>query len=220
MKYLLFSLILMYSAFVPQQSAAQAPAQTSQPLVELIEDKQEKRWNLYAQNNTDEEQEAFLIVKGEGFRRSADRPVIKKIPPNEKVLMITLIPLKGVTPNYTKIFPYETNLQTIEQRKGENKEEHVNIRPLKSDELTIFLEDDCEKCNLLVSYLNKNHIKYRKLDLGLNGKVVEFMWDNLRDKTPSSDVVTLPVIMDNNEIYHNIPNMKYFIDSYSWKKPK
>jgi len=55
--------------------------QNNTPPVELIEDKQAKRWLLYAQNNTDEEQEAFLIVQGEGFRRSADRPVIKKLPP-------------------------------------------------------------------------------------------------------------------------------------------
>jgi len=78
MKYILFSLLFVYIAFAPQRSDAQAPAQSSPPIVELIEDKQEKRWNLYAQNNTDEEQEAFLIVQGEGFRRSADRPVIKQ----------------------------------------------------------------------------------------------------------------------------------------------
>jgi len=100
-----------------------------------------------------------------------------------------------------------------------NKEEHVNIRPLKNDELTIFLEDDCDKCNLLVNYLKKNHIKYRRLDLSKNGKVVEFMWDNLRGKVPKSDVVTLPVVIDNGAIYHNIANMKRFVETYSWKKP-
>lgn len=210
MKFILPFVILINCAF--------AKAQSPQPLVELIEDKQEKRWNLYAQNNTDEEQEAFLIIKGEGFRRSADRPVIKKVPPKEKVLMITLIPLKGVTPTYTKIFTFETNLQSIEKRKGEEREEYVHIRPLKDNELTIFLEEDCEKCTMLVNFLNKNHIKYRRLDVRKNGKVRDFMWKHTKDKIPHSDVVTLPVVFQDGKIYHNILNMRRFIESYSWKK--
>lgn len=212
MKFLLPVVILMSYAF--------AKAQSPQPLVELIEDKQEKRWNLYAQNNTDEEQEAFLIVKGNGFRRSADRPVIKKIPPNGRVLMITLIPLQGVSPTYTKIFTYETNLQSIEKRKGEEREEYVHIRPLRDDELTIFLEEDCEKCTLLVNFLNKNHIKYRRLDVRKNGKVSDFMWESTKDKIPRSDVVTLPVVLQYGKVYHNIINMRRFIETYNWQKPK
>ncbi len=208
MKQFLLFVILICCAF--------AKAQTPQPLVELIEDKQAKRWNLYAQNNTDEEQEAFLMVKGEGFRRSADRPVIKKIPPNAKVLMITLIPLAGTSPTYETIFTYETNLQTIEERKGENREEHVNIRPLQHDELTIFLEDDCEKCDYLIAQLNRKHIKYRKLDVKKNKKVFDFMWQHLRGKIPSSDVVKLPVVMENNKVYHDIANMKHFVATYNW----
>lgn len=197
-----------------------AKAQSPQPLVELIEEKLEKRWNLYAQNHTDQEQEAFLIVKGEGFRRSADRPVIKKIPPNAKVLMITLIPLKGTTPDYKTIFTYETNLQSIQKRKGADEEAYVNIRPIKDDELTIFLEEDCEKCELLVSYLNKQHIKYRRLDVRKNGKVRDFLWKSVKDKIPRSDVVTLPVVLDKGKVYHNIVNMRRFMATYSWKKPK
>lgn len=212
MKYLMLIVMTMCCAFAKAQSTA--------PLVELVEDKQTKRWDLYAQNNSDEEQEAFLLVKGEGFRRSADRPVIKKIPPNEKVLMITLIPLKGITPTYETIFTYETQLQSIAKRKGENREVYVNIRPIQKDELTLFIEDDCEKCDILLDYLNKNHIKYRKLDVLKNGKVFDFMWKQIKGKIPSSDVVHLPVVLDNDAIYHNIANIKRFTEAYSWKKPK
>lgn len=210
MKYYKLVILFLFSAF--------AKAQTTHPAVELIEDKQPKRWMLYAQNNTNEEQEAFLMVQGEGFRRSADRPVIKKVPPNSKVLMITLIPLKGINPTYETIFTFENQLQTIEQRKGANREEYVNIRALKADELTIFLEEDCEKCDYLIEYLNKNHIKYRRLDIKKNGKVFDFMWEHLDGKVPKSDVVQLPVIMENNKVYHNIVNMKRFIEVYKWTK--
>lgn len=211
MNYFSFTMILLCFAF--------AKAQPSQAPVSLIEEKLEKRWNLYAQNNTDQGQEAFLLVQGEGFRHSADRPVIKKIPPNAKVLMITLIPLAGATPTYKTIFTFETNLSAINKRKGENKEEYVNIRPLQHNELTLFIEDDCEKCNYLVSYLNRNRIKFRKLNVKKNKNVFNFMWKHLKGKIPTSDVVKLPVVMQNQKVYHDIENIKRFITTYNWDTP-
>ena len=198
---------------------AQSPSQTNQSAdsVELIEDKQPKRWLLYAQNNTDEEQEAFLMVQGTGFRRSADRPVIKRIPPREKILMITLIPLKGVTPTYTKVFTWETDLQTIKKRKGENDEEHVNIRPLKPEELTIFLEDDCEKCDILTDFLNTNHYKYRILNVGTNHKVKEFMFDHLSKAEYQGGIIDLPAIMYQGRKHWSIIDIRTFIKEYDWR---
>ena len=194
-------------------------AQSSTPLVELIEDKKAKRWNMYAQNNTDEEQEAFLMVQGKGFRRSATRPIIKKIPPNAKVLMAILIPLAGVTPTYEVIFTYESQLQTIEKKKVDTREKRDPFRPLNHNELTIFIEPDCEKCTYLINYLNKNHIKYRKVNVLKSGKMFDFMWKNLDGRIPNSDVVKLPVVMENNEVYHDILNIKHFTQTYLWNKP-
>lgn len=207
---------LLFTALVLGAQIFAKAQQSTPPLVELIEDKQAKKWLLYAQNNTDEEQEAFLLVQGEGFRRSADRPVIKKIPPNGKVLMITLIPLKGVTPTYTKIFTYETNLQTISKRKGENGEEYVNIRPLKDDELTIFLEEDCEKCTLLTDFLNKNHLKYRVLNVTTHHKVKEFMFEHLKTTAFKGGMIDLPVVMFEGRKHWSIVDMKKFIKEYDW----
>jgi len=82
------------------------------------------------------------MVKGEGFRRSADRPIIKKVPPNSKVVMIILIPLKGATPSYTKVFTFEEQLQTIKKRKGEGQKERVNLLPVNPEQLTVFIEND------------------------------------------------------------------------------
>lgn len=192
-------------------------AQTEIKAVELIEVKQPKRWMLYAQNNTDIEHEAFLIVQGEGFRRSADRPVIKKIPPNSKVLMITLIPIKGATPTYTKIFTFEEQLQTITKRKGANRPEYVNIRPLRPDELTVFVAADCPKCDILMDHLSSNHIKHRVLTLETHNKVQQFMFDKIHDLTPESTMLALPAILYKGKQYHTIYNIHQFIDEFDWK---
>jgi len=194
-----------------------AQAQSKEvPDVELVEEKLAKRWLLYAINNTDEEQEAFLIVQGEGFRRSADRPVIKKIPPKAKVLMITLIPLKDANPTYTKIFKYDTDLQSISKRKGENDEEHVNIRPLKDDEFTIFIDNECDKCKLLLDFMNKNHYKYRILNIKTNHKVNEFLFDHLKTTNYKGGIIDLPVIFYEGRKHWSIVDIEEFIKNYNW----
>ena len=183
----------------------------------LIEEKEPKRWMLYAQNNTNEEQEAFLMVQGEGFRRSANRPVIKKVPPQTKVLMITLIPLKDTQPSYTTIFTYENELQTLKKKHSDSFEEHVNIRPLQDDELTVFTIYDCPKCELLLSYLNKHRIPHRVLDVDKHDKVREFMFSHLRDSVSKPAIVKLPVIMFKKKKYFDIEHMERFLERKPWK---
>lgn len=190
------------------------------PDVELIEDKQPKRWTLYAQNNTDVEQEAFLLVQGEGFRRSADRPIIKKIPPQSKVVMTILIPLKDASPSYTKIFTFEEQLQTIRRRKGEGQKERVHLRPLNPEQLTVFTENDCEKCDYLINYLNTNRIKYRKLDIKKNDAVFDMMWSHLKDSVSGGELIKLPVLMHKKKMYFDIFSMKHFIQNFDWEKIK
>ena len=94
--------------------------------------------------------------------------------------MITLIPLKGVEPKYTKVFTYEKQLQTIKRRKGDGIRAYANIRPLEYDELTVFIESDCAKCTYVLDYLNEHHIKYRLLDVNTHNDVKDFMFDQLK----------------------------------------
>ena len=187
------------------------------PAVELIEDKQPKRWTLYAQNNTDIEQEAFLMVNGEGFRRSADRPIIKKIPPNSKVVMIILIPLKGATPSYTKVFTFEEQLQSIKKRKGADQKEHVNLLPVNPKQLTVFIENDCEKCTYLTEYLNRKRIKHRPLDIKKNSAVFDMMWSHLKDSVSGRELIKLPVLMHQETMYFDIISMEHFIQNFDWE---
>ena len=211
-----FKIILITLLTLGIQSLINAQTETT-PKVELIEEKKTKRWLLYAQNNTDEEQEAFLMVQGEGFRRSADRPVIKKIPPQAKVLMITLIPLKGATPTYTKVFTYETNLQTISKRKGQNRKEYVNIRPIKNDEFTVFIDHECDKCDVLTTFLNNNHYKYRTLNISKHHEVKEFMFDHLKTAEYKGGIIDVPVIFFKERKHWSIPDIHQFIKTYNWE---
>jgi len=208
MKQLLHIFFLLFPLYLLAQT----------PDVELIEDKQAKRWTLYAQNNTAIEQEAFLMIKGEGFRRSSDRPIIKKIPPNSKVVMVVLIPLKGVTPKYTKTFIFEEQLQAIKKRKGDGQKEHVNLLPINPEQLTLFIENDCEKCTHLTKFLRSKRIKHRALDIKKNSAVFDMMWKHLKDSVSGGQLIKLPVLMHKEKMYFDIINMEHFIQNFDWKK--
>ncbi|WP_062059716.1 hypothetical protein [Aquimarina longa] len=67
----------------------------------LVEEKQEKRTIIYVKNDTSESKSVFLKVNPTGYRRSAQRPMLKDIPANSKVEMLILIPLTDKESYYT-----------------------------------------------------------------------------------------------------------------------
>lgn len=90
--------------------------------VRLIEDKQKKRTILYIQNDTNEDKSIFLKVNPIGYRRSAQRPIIKSIPAKTKVQMLILIPLTDVESHYTYNLIVNKELDSIEVERIKNSQ--------------------------------------------------------------------------------------------------
>ncbi|WP_271765074.1 hypothetical protein [Aquimarina algiphila] len=88
--------------------------------VRLIEDIQKKRTILYVQNDTNENKSIFLKVNPTGYRRSAQRPIIKSIPAKTKVQMLILIPLTDVESHYTYNLIVNEKLDNIEAERIKN----------------------------------------------------------------------------------------------------
>ncbi len=86
--------------------------------VRLIEEKQKKRTILFVQNDTDDEKSVFLKVNPTGYRRSAQRPIIRKIPAKSKVQMLILIPLTDVESHYTYNLIINDELETIDVKRS------------------------------------------------------------------------------------------------------
>lgn len=82
--------------------------------VRLVEDKQKKRTIIYIQNDTDTDKSVFLKVNPTGYRKSAQRPIIKNIPAKSKVQILILIPLTDVESHYTYNLVVNEELETID----------------------------------------------------------------------------------------------------------
>lgn len=90
------------------------PISAQDKLVRLVEEKQKKRTILYVKNDTNEDKSVFLKVNPTGYRRSAQRPILKKIPPKSKVQMLILIPLTDTESYYTHTLIVNDTLQAID----------------------------------------------------------------------------------------------------------
>lgn len=109
-------------------------ARAQQNGVFIIEEKTEKRHFLYAKNTADESRSVFIKVNAIGYRRTADRPTIKIIPPNSKVLLTTLIPLKNTSSSYTYIFTANKEQENLDIIRLKSKDH--STKALKSKQLT------------------------------------------------------------------------------------
>ncbi len=84
--------------------------------VRLIEEVQKKRTLLFIQNDSETEKSIFLKVNPNGYRKSAQRPVLKMIPSKSKIHVMTLIPLKDSISTYTHTLIVNEELRNINGR--------------------------------------------------------------------------------------------------------
>ncbi|PKV52305.1 hypothetical protein ATE84_4416 [Aquimarina sp. MAR_2010_214] len=95
--------------------------------VRLVEEKQKKRTIIYIQNDTDTDKSVFLKVNPTGYRRSAQRPIIKNIPAKSKIQMLILIPLTDVESQYSYNLIINEELETIDVKHGKNLKKKGSI---------------------------------------------------------------------------------------------
>lgn len=114
-RYLLLFLILFSYSFVFSQK---------DDAVLLIEKKAKYRIDLYVVNHSDAEQNVYLQIKGNGFRRSSFKPVRKNIKAQDTTHITTLFKLKNVPNHYTYQLFYDTNLDKLNTKVTELIKSH------------------------------------------------------------------------------------------------
>ncbi len=95
---------------------------TQKEEVFLVEEKLKKRTIIYVQNDSSEDRSVFLKVNPTGYRRSAQRPIIKNIPAKSKVQMLILIPLADISSHYTYNLIVNDELQSIDAKRNKEKD--------------------------------------------------------------------------------------------------
>ncbi|GAB5399637.1 MAG: hypothetical protein Aureis2KO_12220 [Aureisphaera sp.] len=160
--------------------------------VSIHEKKTGKRLVLMAENKTGDTLNVFLMVHAEGYRRSADKPVIKDLPPFSKTPMITLIELREVPSSYTYDLIVNKALENTENRTAET--EVVDIENVVKGKMVIFRLTNCQKCDQLASVLKERKIQHRVFSIENDGALYAQFMSFIDKELTSETRIRFPII--------------------------
>ncbi len=114
------------------------------------------RLAFYAINQSENDLDVKLTLKGTNFRQSKARPRFVRIPATSKVHMKTVVVVRGKQPQYT----YELVVNDSLSRRALRKEyELVKIKPKKS--ITLYVPASCISCDSLEVRLAEGRYLYK-----------------------------------------------------------
>ena len=180
-----------------------ALAQNNHEFVALKEKTKGKRLELFAVNTNSLSYDVFLRVETEDYRRSSSRPVIKTIPPNSEVRLITMVKLAGKEGKYNTTFVVNEIGYELSIRKDKSDFNAKLNDALKSKQITIFTKDSCTLCDDTRQLLKRNRIIFteysiEKDSINLIQLIKEFKKVNLTEKAIA------PILKIEDSLYTSI----------------
>lgn len=180
--------------------------------VTIIEKKLPKRHLLYAKNESDSPRSVFLKVDAKGYRRRADRPLIKIIPPKSEVLMLTLIPLRDTVSSYTYMSVVNTEQKDLGIIREKAPVESRIVNEFIETRNLIFTKSDCKKCDYLIEILQKQHKKFREIKIKDKDWVYKYTLRYLDSRGQKLDTIALPMALLKGQVIQPISNLNTFVN--------
>lgn len=165
-------------------------------LVVISEEKKGKRVVLFAENKTADTLNVFLMVHAEGYRRSADKPVLIDLAPRSKIPVITLIELRNVPSSYTYELIINERRMEIEMLP---EKEVIDIENALRGKLVIFTMNDCEKCELLTTLLSSERIAYSEFSIHQDASIYKQFMKFVENELTSKTRIRFPVIWNKDQ---------------------
>lgn len=184
-------------------------AQKQHKHVTLSEKKQGKRVILYASNTDSIAYDVFLKVDTKDFRRSSNRPIIKNIPANSKIKLLTLIQLTNTKGIYKSTFIVNVVSYGMQINKDHEALDFKIDRALKSRHVTIFTKNRCNICPVATKILRSNNINYTEYNIDKDSinyiKTIKILKTNGNIKES-----LIPILKVGDKIYNNIKTIDDF----------
>ena len=166
--------------------------------VSLLEENQGKRTHLFVQNHTADTLNVFLRVAAEGFRRSADKPILKDLLPHSKTKMTTLIALEGIPSTYTYdliVNEFRDNAISVA-----HDSEVIDISETLNGKLVLFTKGECGKCQLLEALLTSEHIPHQNFNIEEDMALYEQLLQFLEKQNNLPETLNFPIIWDREKV--------------------
>ncbi len=113
------------------------------------------RLAFYAVNETEQDYDVQITIKGTNFRQSAARPRLVRVPGASKVHLKTIILTRGKKPQYT----YDLMVNDSLSRRALKKEfTKIKIKPRKP--IVVYITEKCIGCDSLIMPLDASNYKF------------------------------------------------------------
>ena len=187
-------------------------SQNEHEFVSIKEKVTGKRVELFAVNTNSISYDVFLMVETKDYRRSSSRPVLKTIPPNSKVRMITMVKLNGKEGiyNYTLVvneIAYDLSI------KKDHEDFEVKIDDaLKTKKVTLFIKGICSLCDETKNILDSNRIQFEEINIDKDSTqliklIKEYKYHKVDKRTYA------PILKIEDSLYTTIKTKNELIDA-------
>ena len=158
----------------------------------VTEKKQGKRITLFAENTTKDTLNIFIMLTAQGYRRSADRPVVMDLAPKKKINIMTLIEMDDQESSYTY------NVIVNEKQKNaipiDPDKEVADIETLIKGKVVLFTKVDCPKCETLSAFLFKEQINHRVFTIDKDPKLYRQFMNMINKELREDTQIRFPIV--------------------------
>lgn len=199
---IVFSLLFFISVF----------SQNTHPFVKLEERIKGKRLELFAVNSNSINYDVFLRVETEDFRRSSARPVIKTIPANSEIRLITMVKLNGTEGNYSTTFVVNEIAKALSMRKDHEDFEIKLDNALHKKQIIIYTKEACDLCTDTKSLLRQNKIKYTEYGIDKDSLNLMKLIKDFKVNQQNTKALA-PILKIEDSLYTNLRTTQDVIDA-------
>lgn len=172
----------------------------------ISEKKTGKRVVFTAENKTTDTLNVFIMLTAQGYRRSADRPVVMDIPPLKKVHVMTLIEMENQESSYTY------NLIVNEKRDNsitvETEPQVADIETIIKGKVILFVKSDCPKCETLSAFLFEAQLPHRVFNIDKEPKLYSQFMNFIAKELQNTTKIRFPVIWNKTYTIFGYDNLE------------
>ncbi len=177
--------------------------------IEVIQKKENDNVKLIVKNNSENDYQVTVKVDLYNAKVNTANPFAQVIPANSELEYMTIVPNSSGA--------YQYSISYTSRKLNTTVKEVTSTYNYKKDEIYIFTKQGCSRCKLTLEKLKENSVSFNEMITSGNQENNNLMWEKLSQANPYLRSVTLPVIVLNDEVFYNIPELRKFLDEFIHK---
>ncbi len=175
--------------------------------IKITDETKNNRLFVYASNQSETDYDVKITITGKNIRQSRAKPRLIRVPAATKVLLKSLIIERNKQPSYT--YDLVVN-DSLSRRVLKPPAKPIRIDPKK--QIVLYLSDNCQSCDSILSGLNNSKYIFTTINLSEKPDVKERMKTYLEGTIPSLDTLVNPVISLGGVLHTKIDNYNLLLE--------